>query len=113
MRAHSARAAAIDIAAAAREAKTMKRTSVACIAALLAIAAVSVSVANAASARSPEAMTTGDSATIVSDLEINGLVRERSEIPSDRLRPHYGAPECTTDAGHGYAWPCNRPGRNF
>ena len=91
----------------------MKRTSVACIAALLAIATINASVAYAASARSPEAMTTGDGATIVSDLETNGFMRERSEIGSDHVRPHYGSPECTTDAGQGYAWPCSRPGRNF
>ena len=106
--------ATIDIAAVSHKGgEIMKRTSVACIAALLAIATIDASVAFAASTRSPEAMTTGDGATIVSDLEINGLMRERSEIGSDLVRPHYGSPECTTDAGQGYAWPCNRPGRNF
>jgi hypothetical protein len=107
--------ATINIAAASHKGgEIMKRTSVACIAALLAIATINANVAYAASTRSsPEAMTTGDGATIVSDLETNGFMRERSEIGPDHVRPHYGSPECTTDAGQGYAWPCSRPGRNF
>jgi hypothetical protein len=92
----------------------MKRISLACIA-LLAAEAVTASFACAASARSsrPEAMTTGDGATIVSDLDIYGFTGERSLGGADLVRPHYGSPECTTDAGQGYAWPCSRPGRNF
>lgn len=93
----------------------MKHTSVACIGALLAIEALAATTASAASARSsrPEAMTTGDSATIVSDLEIHGFIGEGGHAGLELVRPHYGAPECTTDGGLGYAWPCSRPGRNY
>lgn len=92
----------------------MKHTSVACLVALLALEGLNATIASAASARSsrPEAMTTGDGATIVSDLDIHGFM-ERSHAGADLVRPHYGAPECTTDGGHGYAWPCSRPGRNY
>ena len=95
--------------------ENMKRRTVACMVALVAIEAFNAGLACVASARSsrPEAMTTGDSATIVSDLDMNGLMSDRGAAGSDFVRPNYGAPECTTDSGLGYARPCNRPGYNY
>jgi hypothetical protein len=113
-RAHSARVSRDTAAASHKGGEIMKRISLACIA-FLAVEAITASLACAASARSsrPEAMTTGDGATIVSDLDIYGFTGDRGQAGADLVRPNYGSPECTTDEGHGYAWPCSRPGRNF
>ena len=39
-----------------------------------------------------------------------GLLPEPRHATSNFLRPHYGSYECATDEGHGYHWPCSRPG---
>jgi hypothetical protein len=78
----------------------MKR-SIACIVLFLAIEASHSSFVIEASARSsqPEAMTTGDLATMVCDFEVHSFA---DDARSDVWRPGY-LPECSTEGRRGYA----------